>query len=243
MQKLLMPFRKSIIECGYKTKGYKRDWGYEHYGIDITVTDGVPNPSAYDHTVYASGTGKVVWCKYDSSTSSASSLGWALAIQYDNCVGRDGSVKNLIARYMHCDKVYVSKGDTVTQGQRIAHESNVGTKVPHLHFEVDTDVNYPQYSPQVSNGHSAWVRGYRDERDTTLNPSLWLWQTASYATMPYVWPDKTYITSGVDDNIPTISPVGAVEAENIQLKQKITDLEKEIARLNAIIENVRKAVG
>ena len=57
MQKLRMPFKKSTMVCGYKTQRYLKAWGYPHYGVDISTYQGT---EADDHTVYASGTCKVV---------------------------------------------------------------------------------------------------------------------------------------------------------------------------------------
>lgn len=234
-QRLILPFRRAIIECGYKVAQYRKAWGYDHYGVDITVTDGVPNPEAYDHTVYASGDGTVVRCEYDKPTGNAKSLGWALAIRYDDCIGRDGSVKTLIARYMHCHKVYVGLGAAVKQGQRIAEEGAVGTSVAHLHFELDTDVKYPQYSPQVSDGHSGWAKGRRGAGDTTLNPSLWLWQRDGYTTMPYPFQNREWITAGADDNLPFAPAVS-------DPSERIAALEAENAALRAIIQQIQNLV-
>lgn len=233
-QRLIVPFQKSILECGYKVKKYKEYWGFDHYGIDLTVTDGVPNPASYDHTIRASGNGKVVWCKYDSVTGNAKSLGWALAISYPDCVGRDGSVKTLIARYMHAGTVFVRAGQEVQAGQEIAVEGKCGTSVEHLHFELDTDTAYPQYSPQVSDGHTGWKKGYRDSRDSTLNPSLWLWQDAGNFLMPYPFQNKEWITAGIDDNIPFI-PVNTVDYEALykEYYKKYNDLKN---KLHEILE-------
>lgn len=56
MQKLVMPFKQSTMVCGYKTQRYLKAWGYPHYGVDISTYQGA---EVDDHTVYASGTGKV----------------------------------------------------------------------------------------------------------------------------------------------------------------------------------------
>ena len=46
-------------------------------------------------------------------------------------------------------------------------EGKEGTGDYHLHIEFDTDIAYPRYSPQVSAGHSFWLKG----TDSTVDPS------------------------------------------------------------------------
>lgn len=39
--------------------------------------------------------------------------------------------------YAHCNKIYVSKGDKIVQGQEIAEVGATGNVTgPHLHFEI-----------------------------------------------------------------------------------------------------------
>lgn len=157
--RLTLPFNKSMMLCGWKNGEYKKYWGYPHYGIDISA-----NEAGGDRTVVASGKGVVLAAEHDNS------LGYGIAILYKDCESRTGERKDLVARYMHMDKVYVSKGDTVNTGDKIGNESNIGTKDPHLHLEFDVDTVYPTYSPQVDNRHTFWMKGI----DTTVNPSMWL---------------------------------------------------------------------
>ena len=203
-QKLLLPFRRSTIICGYKTERYRSHWGYPHYGIDISTYQGTIQA---DHTIRASGDGLVVAVGNDGS------LGWGIAIRYLKCESRDGQIKNLIGRYMHINgsTVLVKKGDEVSAGQAIAHEGKEGTSDYHLHLEFDTDTTWPVYTPQVSSAnHNFWKKG----TDSTVNPSLWLWQNDQAILDQYNFLDRSWITAGVDDNIPFV-PVdnGALIAE------------------------------
>lgn len=159
--KLTLPFNKSMMLCGYKVNPYKEHWGYPHYGIDISAKEA--NGNMY---VLASGDGKVLAAEKDNS------LGGGIAILYKDCESRTGERKDLIARYMHLSALNVKAGDIVKRGDVIGHEGKEGTQDYHLHLEFDVDTVCPTYSPQVDNRHTFWLKGI----DTTVNPSLWLWQ-------------------------------------------------------------------
>lgn len=235
-QRLIFPFTSGMIICGYKTLRYKSYWGYPHYGIDISSYQG--GQTTTDHIIRASGEGTVVWCQYDNPSAGAKSLGWAIAIQYNDCIARDGSVKSFVVRYMHSPKVYVKKGQRVKAGDPIADEGNVGTKEPHVHMELDVDTNYPQYTPQVSAGHSGWKGPKEGAKDSTVNPSIWLWQDATHKTVPYNFGDKTWITGGIDDNlpvVPTVVPIDTSAAQIAQLKAQIAALQATIKTKDARI--------
>ena len=227
-QRLLLPFRRSMIVCGYKTDRYKKAWGYHHYGIDISTHQGVVQQ---DHSIRASGEGTVVAVGNDGS------LGMGVAIVYRDCIGRDGSVKTLVARYVHMRTVYVSSGQTVKTGDIIAEEGKEGTDAYHLHLELDTDTKWPVSTPQVSvANHSFWRKG----TDSTLNPSRWLWQKSLEAVQePYAFSDRTWITAGVDDNIPFVPSQAQSEAQVAQLKARIEALEKENTSLAALVAKFR----
>lgn len=158
-QKLTMPFHKSMMLCGYKNPKYRSYWGYNHYGIDISTRQG---GASDDHTVVASGEGKVVAAGWDSK------LGGAVAIVYTEAENhKTGEVRDLTARYMHMEQVLVKAGDTVKRGTPIGIEGKEGTGDYHLHLEFDTDTKYTTWTPQVSRGLSFWHHGL----DSTVNPS------------------------------------------------------------------------
>ena len=243
-QKLLLPFKRQQIICGYKTKAYLDAWLFNHFGIDISSHQGYSSATEQtnDHTIYASGEGLVVLCEKDIPSAGQKSLGMALAIQYNGCVSRGGDTKDLVVRYIHCKDVLVKLGDRVTKNTPIAIEGAEGTMSYHLHFEVDTDINYPKYSPQVANGHSGWVHGI----DTTLNPSLWLFQSADRIQDPYSFTNRAWINESTDVNLPMIAgtttqPTDEIErlkAENKSLKVKIVQLEEKLASITKAIEDI-----
>lgn len=223
-QRLLLPFRRSMLVCGYKTAQYRKSWGFDHYGIDLSTYQGAMQE---DHSIRASGEGTVVAVGNDGS------LGMGIAIVYPDCIGRDGAVKTLAARYVHMRTVYVTAGMKVSAGQIIAEEGSEGTKEPHLHFELDTDAKWPTYTPQVTaTGHRFWRKG----TDTTVNPSLWLWQKPLEATQePYRFTNRAWITEGVDDNIPEVPGVRSaaeLEEENAQLRRTLGRMRELIRQLS-----------
>lgn len=177
MQKLVMPFKQSTMVCGYKTAKYLSAWGYPHYGVDISTYQGT---EVDDHTVYASGTGKVVAAGWDSK------LGGAVCIQYDDAYNHaTRETVSVVARYMHMQEVLVKTGDTVTTDTPVGIEGKEGTTGYHLHLEFDSDLAYPKWTPQVSKGLSFWVRGV----DSTIDPSDLLHQSTDRKTLPDNWAD------------------------------------------------------
>ncbi|AFZ37419.1 Peptidase M23 [Stanieria cyanosphaera PCC 7437] len=115
---------------GTLTSGYGWRWGRMHQGIDIAGPIGTP--------IMAAATGEVV------------SAGWNSG-GYGNLVKLkhpDGSV----TLYAHNNKILVSSGQQVEQGQLIAEMGSTGFSTgPHLHFEIrpngETAVNPIAFLP------------------------------------------------------------------------------------------------
>lgn len=158
MQRLVMPFKRQMMLCGYKNAQYLQHWKYPHYGVDISTIQG---NAGKDHTIYASGDGTVVAVGQDQK------LGWGIAILYRDALNHNtGESRDLIARYMHLPEAWVQTGETVRAGTPLGPEGKEGTTDYHLHLEFDTDTQWPAYSPQVAGG-TFWKRGI----DSTVNPS------------------------------------------------------------------------
>lgn len=157
MQKLVMPFTNTMILCGYKVNKYKEVHGYPHYGVDLwSCKRGFGQ-------VYSSGEGIVLASGHDNT------LGYGIAILYKEVYDHvSRKFVDIVARYMHLKEVFVSTGDTVSEGTLLATEGKEGTGDYHLHleFDIDTNKNYACWSPQVSRGHTFWVKG----SDTTVDP-------------------------------------------------------------------------
>ena len=158
-QRLIMPFKKQMMLCGYKNPEYAKYWGYPHYGVDISTIQG---GAGDDPTVYASGNGIVLEGGEDSR------LGYGLCVLYSDTYNhKTGQSASVVARYMHLSKIMVKTGDVVKTGAPLAVEGKEGTADYHLHIEFDTDIAYPRYSPQVAGTGGFWVKG----TDSTIDPS------------------------------------------------------------------------
>lgn len=102
------------------TSGYGGRWGRFHSGIDISAG------GVYGQSIVAADGGTVEWAGYDSS-----GYGNYVIINHHN------GYKTL---YGHCSALYVSSGQSVSQGQSIAAVGSTGDSTgPHLHFEVRTE--------------------------------------------------------------------------------------------------------
>lgn len=172
MQKLVLPFKKQMMLCGYRNAEYLKYWKYEHLGVDISTIQG---GAGDDHVIYGSGEGVVVAVGKDNS------LGWGVAVLYKDVYNHQTKeVYNVIARYMHMNEVYVFEGQKITSETPIALEGKEGTGDYHLHIEFDIDTDYPVYSPQVSKGHTFWKKG----TDSTINPSFLFHVSETRITVP-----------------------------------------------------------
>lgn len=91
-----------------------------HNGVDLAAPNGSPILAAYD--------GEVVAAAYSGS------MGNYIMIDHGD---------SLYTIYMHASALYVSKGDLVTKGQKIAAVGSTGRSTgPHLHFSVRKNGSY-----------------------------------------------------------------------------------------------------
>lgn len=161
-QKLILPINSCRLTSGYKNANYRKQFGYTHYGIDMT------DQARKDTKIYASGKGEVYCCgKHQTG-------GNVVVIVYRDCRLTNGVVRDLTIRYFHLDSIKVKKGDKVTKDTVIGYYGNTGASSgAHLHIEIDTDVKYPNYSPQCS---KKWDNDVlKSGVDSTINPTLALW--------------------------------------------------------------------
>ena len=74
-------------------------------------------------SIKAAGGGKVIAASYDSRS------GHYVKISHGN---------GFVSAYLHCSKLNVQVGQTVTKGQVVALVGNTGTSTaPHLHFSIE----------------------------------------------------------------------------------------------------------
>ncbi len=99
---------------GRLSSPFGRRWGKMHTGIDIANSSGT--------SIYAADGGKVTYAGWKNG------YGNVLIIDHEN---------GYQTYYAHCSKLYMSKGQRVYRGQKIAAIGNTGRSTgPHLHFEV-----------------------------------------------------------------------------------------------------------
>ncbi len=104
----------SFPSRGSITSRFGLRWGRRHEGIDIGAPVGTP--------VRASDGGVVIWVGTDG--------GYGKLVKVDHGAG-------YISYYGHLSKYYVSVGQKVYKGQKIAAVGNTGRSTgPHLHFEI-----------------------------------------------------------------------------------------------------------
>jgi len=104
-------------EFGWREDPITKKTSY-HSGIDIGVATGTP--------IYAAADGTVLYTKKLST-----GYGWHVVINHG------GKVTTL---YAHCSKIFVSDGQSVKKGDKIATVGSTGRSTgPHLHMEVQVD--------------------------------------------------------------------------------------------------------
>jgi murein DD-endopeptidase MepM/ murein hydrolase activator NlpD len=100
---------------GMLSSAYGWRWGRMHKGIDIAAPTGTPIVAAAAGTVIHAG-----W----------SDGGYGYMVEVEHADGN-------MTRYGHNDRVLVSKGQQVNQGQQVSEMGSTGFSTgPHLHFEV-----------------------------------------------------------------------------------------------------------
>lgn len=159
-QQLILPINQLEITVGYKHPWYNRTQGRTHHGVDAVHAQG----KTY---LYGCGNGVVSHCGKDRV------LGNVVAVQYPDVLCADGQVRNLVVRYFHLKNIKCKAGQTVDTETLLGHYGNTGqySQGAHLHFEVDTDYNYPAYTPELSKPSNIFKASPKGYRDTTINPT------------------------------------------------------------------------
>lgn len=102
------------LPSGYITSRYGARWGSFHYGVDIAQDTGTP--------IKAADGGEIIYA------------GWYGDYGYMVQIDHGGGFTTV---YGHCSKIYVSVGEMVYQGKKIAAVGSTGYSTgPHVHFEV-----------------------------------------------------------------------------------------------------------
>lgn len=186
-QLLYFPMMECTISAGYKNSAYRKFYGYTHYGVDF---DSLSRVSYYN---IASGYGEVIGVEMNSTNS----IGGVVVIRYDDVyVPSMKKVMNLVCRIYHMEKILVKKGDKVLPYQKIGTVSDIHKWWNHTHMEIDTDTQYPFYTPQVSERSSKLLirKGATDK--TMINPIDVL--VIGKKQTAYIHPRAKYVNTKTD---------------------------------------------
>lgn len=199
-QKLIVPIDACQINAGYRSKRYLKEWGFNHYGVDLIERN-------KQRTLHACGNGVVVACGMDGETA-GQRLGNCVVIVYDDVELPDGRVLGLSSRMYHLDSIACKVGDRVTVDTVLGQYGSTGqySSGPHLHIEFDTDTRYPAYAYGVSRSGKVIQKG---SVDSTLDPCkvFWLgrgqsltlpeslvadgWVAAGSGSLPLAWQQES----------------------------------------------------
>lgn len=168
-QYLALPLNNCTVTCCYKKEApnyYLLRAGSVHYGVDFIGYSSTKNEREF----FASGNGVVLGI----GTNSKETVGKWVAVKYTNVCGYG----DLIVRYFHLEKITVAKGQAVNIHTKIGRYGDTGPYVKpgsyHLHVEVDTDVQYWNYTPTIASASGGLRAGTRDTTKssdrTTRNP-------------------------------------------------------------------------
>lgn len=228
--KLILPLNNMMLQAGYKSAQYEKEWGWKHYGVDAT------NPSS--RNIYGMGAGVVVAAGQDGATLTGpnSRLGNVVVIRYNGVELVDGTVKDIVCRMYHLDKINVKAGDDVDEKTVIGQYGNTGanTTGAHLHIEFDTDTKFPTLAPGVSIGKGKVINTAAEYAkaggvaDSTIDPAK-VWNKGKGQTIASKWLGSWVSQSDLD--IPVVETKNEVE----ELKAEIAKLKEDNARYEAII--------
>lgn len=161
IEKAILPLNNARITAGYKNPTYHKAMGFQHFGIDMA------DLKRKDLSVYAPFKMKVAFVGNDTL------MGGTIIAVSENLIdvhyGPKKGAHRLVVRMAHLAKCFVKVGDVVEpEGDKIADYGSTGRYggSSHLHIELDTDINYPTYSPTLSRSSNIWKAG----TDSTVNP-------------------------------------------------------------------------
>lgn len=171
-QRLWLPINECAFSAGYKNAAYRRQQGYNHYGVDLYSN------AQGTVSVFSPGDGVVISAGLDG-TSEYDKLGRCLVIVYPDVESPDGKVRGYSCRMFHFDKIFVRSGQGVHRGMLLGEYGNTGGTLvlgkrmgKHLHIEFDKDCSYPQYAVGIKNSGKIIKKG---SVDSTRNPSFIWW--------------------------------------------------------------------
>ena len=206
-QKLRLPINKMCMTTSYMNPKYRKQWGFNHYGIDAIST-------GTGTAVNAIGNGIVYSCGQDGTTLTGpgSRLGNVIIVIYRDVYCHDGKVRDLTCRMYHLDNILCEKGDTVTAGTIIGHYGDTGAKTsgPHLHIEFDIDYHHPESGVGIVGNGNIVKQG---SAQTSINPSR-IWFRSESQTL--IGSGEGW-TSSSDVSIPLLSSKDELESLRLEV--------------------------
>ena len=238
---MFLPLNNMMLQAGYKNPVYKKEWGWEHYGVDAT------DPSS--RNIYGMGYGKVVACGQDGETLTGanSRLGNVVVIVYRDVELVDGTVRDLACRMYHLAKINVKVGEEVTPDTVVGQYGNTGanTTGAHLHIEFDTDTKFPTLAPGVSIGKGKIINTAKEYAkaggiaDSTIDPAK-VWVRGVDQTIGSKWVGTWVDESDLDIRIEE----GETKDEEIKrLRDAITAYEVERNKILAYVNKLSELLG
>jgi len=183
-QKLILPMDNTILTASWQTEAYLNHFDCEHFGIDlVSATD--------DHEIYSLGDGKVIGVGRDGV------LGNTVIMEYSKVV-RKGSKKNIdvICRFSHLKSISVRPQQVVKQGRLLGiyGRTSMYPIEPHLHLEIDTDLQNPYSTPTIlkSNFLRRAIRGtkmkylFNPMEVLNIQAGILHTQTFTYTGTPFI---------------------------------------------------------
>lgn len=167
-QLAMIPIDLARVTAGYKNKDYtawfKRTYntaGVIHYGVDMT------DKNRGTKSVRAPFDMKIVKAGFDTLFGNVIIAVSTVPVDIHN--GPKKGRRKLTVRMFHLASLSVKAGQTVKRGTIVGNYGGTGKfgGADHLHVELDTDVNYPQYVNGIINSSNIAKRA---TSDTTIHP-------------------------------------------------------------------------
>lgn len=195
-QNLILPLTECQLTASWLTEAYQ-NWTnneFEHFGIDLISTKFVNDVRQRD--INCSGYGTVVDVGKDGS------MGNIVIILYPSATNRiTKETIDVIFRYCHLGTINVRKGQQITKNTIIGNYGKVANNPmsPHLHLEIDTDIEHPYYTPSIKLS-TFLKRMHKDLKMPFMsNPLGWLYCSSEQV---YTTTDTSFIrTEDKDFNI------------------------------------------
>ena len=216
MQKLIMPIDDAVCTAAYMNADYKKEWGFNHYGLDVVSNCGnriIKSPGVC--TVYA--------CGWDG-IGSKQKCGNAVVLVFKGVQCNNGKTCDMSIRLFHLQEIYVKTGDILYPGDAIGEYGNTGdyTSGAHLHVECDTDIathkgEGARMSPSVTSNGNVILAGYAD---TMLDPInvFYLDEGQTYRARDTAFADEK------DQHLPSLDTREILEAKIKELQDKLDEI-------------------